>query len=302
MQSRSIRSKITDYYELTKPNVWWLLVFTAIGAMIRAGGVGEKFSIEIEIIILVILATTCGTAGAEAISNYIDRDIDALMKRTKKRPIPTGRIKATNSLIFGLILATLAIIFSFSIDSINNNRSMPIITFLMAFGLFDYVIVYSAYLKRKSFTNIILGGFSGAMPALIGYTAVSRIITAEGLLISALVFIWIPAHIWSLSLRFKEDYSKADIPMLPIIVSLKTSIRLIALSSIILIIFSLMLYEIGIIYSIAAIISGAIVLFASIKLLLEPTQERAWTLFKISSPYLAILFIAMILDVIINSI
>ena len=104
MQSRSIRSKIADYYELTKPNVWWLLVFTAIGAMIRAGGVGEKFSIEIEIIILVILATTCGTAGAEAISNYIDRDIDALMKRTKKRPIPTGRIKATNSLIFGLIL------------------------------------------------------------------------------------------------------------------------------------------------------------------------------------------------------
>ena len=293
MQSRSIRSKIADYYELTKPNVWWLLVFTAIGAMIRAGGVGEKFSIEIEIIILVILATTCGTAGAEAISNYIDRDIDALMKRTKKRPIPTGRIKATNSLIFGLILATLAIIFSFS---------MPIITFLMAFGLFDYVIVYSAYLKRKSFTNIILGGFSGAMPALIGYTAVSRIITTEGLLISALVFIWIPAHIWSLSLRFQEDYSKANIPMLPIIVSLKTSIRLIALSSIILIIFSLMLYEIGIIYSIAAIISGAIVLFASIKLLLEPTQERAWTLFKISSPYLAILFIAMILDVIINSI
>ena len=302
MQSRSIRNKIADYYELTKPNVWWLLVFTAIGAMIRAGGVGEKFSIELEIIILVIIATTCGTAGAEAISNYIGRDIDALMNRTKKRPIPTGRIKATNSLIFGLILATLAIIFSFSIDSINNNRSMPIVTFLMAFGLFDYVIVYSAYLKRKSFMNIILGGFSGAMPALIGYTAVSGVITTEGLLISALVFIWIPAHIWSLSLRFQEDYSKADIPMLPIIVSLKTSIRLIALSSIILIIFSLMLYEIGIIYSIAAIISGAIVLFASIRLLLEPTKERAWTLFKISSPYLAILFIAMILDVIINSI
>ena len=302
MQSRSIRNKIADYYELTKPNVWWLLVFTAIGAMIRAGGVGEKFSIELEIIILVIIATTCGTAGAEAISNYIDRDIDALMNRTKKRPIPTGRIKATNSLIFGLILATLAIIFSFSIDSINNNRSIPIVTFLMAFGLFDYVIVYSAYLKKRSFMNIILGGFSGAMPALIGYTAVSGVITTEGLLISALVFIWIPAHIWSLSLRFQEDYSKADIPMLPIIVSLKTSIRLIALSSIILIIFSLMLYEIGIIYSIAAIISGAIVLFASIRLLLEPTKERAWTLFKISSPYLAILFIAMILDVIINSI
>ncbi len=300
MQKRSIKSKFLDYYELTKPNVWWLLVFTAIGAMIRAGGVNGEFSINTEIIILVILSVTCGTAGAEAISNYIDKDIDAIMKRTKNRPIPSGRIKASNSLIFGLILSSIALITTFTIDTINNS-ALPIVTFLMAFGLFDYIIVYSAYLKRKSFTNIILGGFSGAMPALIGYTAVSKVITMEGLLISALVFIWIPAHIWSLSLRFQEDYSEADIPMLPIIVSLKTSIRLIALSSILLIIFSLMLYEIGIIYTIAAIISGAIVLLASIKLLLEPTQEKAWTLFKISSPYLAVLFIAMILDVIINS-
>jgi|TARA_B100001750_G_scaffold238920_1_gene246208 protoheme IX farnesyltransferase len=300
VQKRSIKSKFLDYYELTKPNVWWLLVFTAIGAMIRAGGVNGEFSINTEIIILVILSVTCGTAGAEAISNYIDKDIDAIMKRTKNRPIPSGRIKASNSLIFGLILSSIALITTFTIDTINNS-ALPIVTFLMAFGLFDYIIVYSAYLKRKSFTNIILGGFSGAMPALIGYTAVSKVITMEGLLISALVFIWIPAHIWSLSLRFQEDYSEADIPMLPIIVSLKTSIRLIALSSILLIIFSLMLYEIGIIYTIAAIISGAIVLLASIKLLLEPTQEKAWTLFKISSPYLAVLFIAMILDVIINS-
>ncbi len=300
MESPSIKNKITDYYELTKPNVWWLLVFTAIGAMIRAGGISGEFSIQREIILLVILSVTCGTAGAEAISNYIDRDIDAIMKRTKNRPIPSGRIKASNSLIFGIILSVIAISSTYMIDSINNN-ALPIVTFLMLFGLFDYVIVYSAYLKRKNFTNIILGGFSGAMPALIGYTAVSKVITIEGLLISALVFIWIPAHIWSLSLRFKEDYSEADIPMLPIVVSLKTSIRLIALSSILLIIFSLMIYQIGIIYLIAAIISGGIVLIASIRLLIEPSQEKAWTLFKISSPYLAVLFIAMILDVIINS-
>tara|TARA_Y100000590_G_scaffold264281_1_gene296917 strand:- start:5152 stop:6057 length:906 start_codon:yes stop_codon:yes gene_type:complete len=300
VESPSIKNKITDYYELTKPNVWWLLVFTAIGAMIRAGGISGEFSIQREIILLVILSVTCGTAGAEAISNYIDRDIDAIMKRTKNRPIPSGRIKASNSLIFGIILSVIAISSTYMIDSINNN-ALPIVTFLMLFGLFDYVIVYSAYLKRKNFTNIILGGFSGAMPALIGYTAVSKVITIEGLLISALVFIWIPAHIWSLSLRFKEDYSEADIPMLPIVVSLKTSIRLIALSSILLIIFSLMIYQIGIIYLIAAIISGGIVLIASIRLLIEPSQEKAWTLFKISSPYLAVLFIAMILDVIINS-
>ena len=300
MERQSLKNKIADYYELTKPNVWWLLVFTAIGAMIRAGGISGEFSIQREIIFLVILSVTCVTAGAEAISNYIDRDIDAIMKRTKNRPIPSGRIKASNSLIFGIVLSIIAVSTTYAIDTINNS-TVPIVTFLMLFGLFDYLIVYSAYLKRKNFTNIILGGFSGAMPALIGYTAVSKIITIEGLLISALVFIWIPAHIWSLSLRFKEDYSEADIPMLPIIVSLKTSIRLIALSSIILIIFSLMIYQIGMIYLIAAVISGGIVLVASIRLLLDPSQEKAWTLFKISSPYLAVLFVAMILDVIINT-
>ena len=302
MNTKSIKSIISDYYELTKPNVWWLLVFTAIGAMIRAGGnysnTNELF-IPSEIIILVILSVTFGTAGAEAISNYIDKDVDALMQRTKNRPIPSGRIKAINSLIFGIILASLAIIFSYMIDY-NNNSTLPIVTFLMIFGLFDYLIVYSAYLKRRNLSNIILGGFSGAMPALIGYTAISKTIVLEGLLISALVFIWIPAHIWSLSLRFQDDYSKAGIPMLPTVVSLKTSIRLIALSSIILVIFSLMLYQIGTIYLITAIITGIIILFSSLKLLLEPTKERAWKLFKISSPYLAVLFIAMIIDVLIN--
>tara|TARA_B100001179_G_C18592388_1_gene405361 strand:+ start:87 stop:995 length:909 start_codon:yes stop_codon:yes gene_type:complete len=302
MNTKSIKSVISDYYELTKPNVWWLLVFTAIGAMIRAGGnysnTNELF-IPSEIIILVILSVTFGTAGAEAISNYIDKDVDALMQRTKNRPIPSGRIKAINSLIFGIILSSLAIIFSYMIDY-SNNSTLPIVTFLMIFGLFDYLIVYSAYLKRKNLSNIILGGFSGAVPALIGYTAISKTIVLEGLLISALVFIWIPAHIWSLSLRFQDDYSKAKIPMLPTVVSLKTSIRLIALSSIILVIFSLMLYQIGTIYFITAIITGIIVLFSSLKLLLEPTKERSWKLFKISSPYLAVLFLAMIIDVLIN--
>ena len=166
MEKQSLKNKIADYYELTKPNVWWLLVFTAIGAMIRAGGISGEFSIQTEIIVLVILSVTCGTAGAEAISNYIDRDIDAIMKRTKNRPIPSGRIKASNSLTFGIILSIIAVSATYMIDTINTS-TVPIVTFLMLFGLFDYVIVYSAYLKRKNFTNIILGGFSGAMPALI---------------------------------------------------------------------------------------------------------------------------------------
>ena len=287
---------IKNYYELTKPNVWWLLVFTSIGAMIRAGGIGNEFHIANEIILLVILSVTFGTAGAESISNYIDRDIDAIMNRTKNRPIPTGRIKAKKALLFGIILSSGAIIFSFLIDYINEFNFFPIITFLMIFGLFDYIIIYSSILKRKTLLNIILGGFSGAIPALIGYTAVSKTLTVEGLLIATLVFLWIPAHIWSLSLKFKDDYTSAKIPMLPVVMDLKTSIRLIALSSILLVVFSLLLYNIGTIYFVTAIISGIIVLVTSIQLVLNPTTQRAWKLFKITSPYLAIIFLAMIIE------
>ena len=292
----SLIHTIKNYYELTKPNVWWLLVFTSIGAMIRAGGIGNEFYIANEIILLVILAVTFGTAGAESISNYIDRDIDAIMNRTKNRPIPSGRIKGEKALLFGIILSSGAIIFSFSIDYINQLSFFPIITFLMIFGLFDYIIIYSSILKRKNLLNIILGGFSGAVPALIGYTAVSKTLTLEGLLIATLVFLWIPAHIWSLALRFKDDYAAAKIPMLPVVVNLKTSIRLIALSSILLVIFSLLLYNIGTIYLVTAIISGTVVLITSIQLVLDPTTQRAWKLFKITSPYLAIIFLAMIIE------
>ena len=264
--------------------------------MIRAGGIGNEFHIANEIILLVILSVTFGTAGAESISNYIDRDIDAIMNRTKNRPIPTGRIKPKKALLFGIILSSGAIIFSFLIDYINEFNFFPIITFLMIFGLFDYIIIYSSILKRKTLLNIILGGFSGAVPALIGYTAVSKTLTVEGLLIATLVFLWIPAHIWSLSLKFKDDYTLAKIPMLPVVMDLKTSIRLIALSSILLVVFSLLLYNIGTIYFVTAIISGIIVLVTSIQLVLNPTTQRAWKLFKITSPYLAIIFLAMIIE------
>ena len=296
MVKNNLLYTIKNYYELTKPNVWWLLVFTSIGAMIRAGGIGNEFHIANEIILLVILSVTFGTAGAESISNYIDRDIDAIMNRTKNRPIPTGRIKPKKALLFGIILSSGAIIFSFLIDYINEFNFFPIITFLMIFGLFDYIIIYSSILKRKTLLNIILGGFSGAIPALIGYTAVSKTLTVEGLLIATLVFLWIPAHIWSLSLKFKDDYTLAKIPMLPVVMDLKTSIRLIALSSILLVVFSLLLYNIGTIYFVTAIISGIIVLVTSIQLVLNPTTQRAWKLFKITSPYLAIIFLAMIIE------
>ncbi len=295
----NIIERVYEYYKFTKPNVWWLLVFTAFGSTIAAIG-NTNMNFNLTIIISVILAVTAGTSGAEAISNYIDKDIDKKMDRTKNRAIPSGRINPKNALILGLVLTLISIIISFYIDTYNQYNKIPIITTLMIFGHIDYLIIYSLILKRRSSLNIILGGFSGAMPALIGFTAITKTITTDGILLAIIVFLWIPTHIWSLSIKFREDYSNAKIPMLPVITTLENSIRIIAISTIIMILFTLMLYEFGIYYTITASILGIIIGFKSIELVMKPSEERAWSLFKITSPYLAIIFLALIFETIIK--
>lgn len=288
--SLQVRRSIGSYYRLTKPNIWYLLVFTAMGAMIAAGGL----NISLRIATLVIVSVSFGSAAANTLTSYIDRDMDAIMERTKNRPIPSGEITPTRAFWFGLGLALLSIIMALAIH--------PLAAGLMMFGLFDNVVVYSVLLKRRSSWNIILGGFSGGAPALIGYTAVTGAITLEGILIASLVFVWIPAHIWSLSLRYKDDYSKVNVPMLPVVISLPNAIRVIALSSILLVVFSIALYFIGsfgLAYLATAVISGTFVLIKSVQLVAKPSEENAWNLFKISNPYLAILFVAMMIEAVI---
>ena len=288
--SLQVRRSIGSYYRLTKPNIWYLLVFTAMGAMIAAGGL----DISLRIATLVIVSVSFGSAAANTLTSYIDRDMDAIMERTKNRPIPSGEITPTRAFWFGLGLALLSIIMALAIH--------PLAAGLMMFGLFDNVVVYSVLLKRRSSWNIILGGFSGGAPALIGYTAVTGAITLEGILIASLVFVWIPAHIWSLSLRYKDDYSKVNVPMLPVVISLPNAIRVIALSSILLVVFSIALYFIGsfgLAYLATAVISGTFVLIKSVQLVAKPSEENAWNLFKISNPYLAILFVAMMIEAVI---
>jgi len=294
-----IMKRIYEYYKFTKPNVWWLLVFTAFGSTIAAIG-NTNTDFNLTIIISVILAVTAGTSGAEAISNYIDRDIDKKMNRTKNRAIPSGKINPKHALLLGLILTLTSIIISFYIDTYNQYSRIPIITTLMIFGHIDYLVIYSLILKRRSSLNIILGGFSGAMPALIGFTSITKTITIDGILLSIIVFLWIPTHIWSLSIKFRQDYTNAKIPMLPVVTTLENSIRIIAISTIIMILFTLTLYEFGIYYTITASILGAIIGFKSIELMIKPSEEKAWGLFKITSPYLAIIFLALMFETIIR--
>jgi heme o synthase len=232
-----------------------------------------------------------GSAAADTLTGYNDRDIDAIMERTKDRPIPSGRISPKNALIFGLILMAISLVFSWFIN---------IWAFiLMIFGLFDNIIIYSKWLKRRSQSNIILGGFSGAAPALIGYLAVTTQSIEIGLVMAALVFLWIPTHIWSLALHVKKDYQKAKVPMLPVVCDEKKSVRIIAATTVLMVFFSILPFffnQFGLIYLITTSVFGAIMMVLCLWLLIKPTERASWTVFKFSSPYLTAIFIAFIVD------
>jgi protoheme IX farnesyltransferase len=291
-------SRIKVYYEVTKPKIWYLLVFTAIGAALTASNL---YHIPISPLtwILVTGGVIAGSAAANTLTNYNDRDIDAIMERTKDRPIPSRRIfPAQKALYFGLILVAISLVCAFAINTWAG--------IFMAFGLADNILVYSKLLKRRSRTNIVLGGFSGGAPAMIGYVAVTTTgLWDLGLVMAGLVFVWIPMHIWSLTLHVKEDYNKVNVPMLTAVESEKTSVRVIAGTTLMMVLFSILpffmvnasgkhlFHEV---YLYTAIVSGAIMFALSVWLLVKPSEKASWTLFKFSSPYLAILFIALMID------
>jgi protoheme IX farnesyltransferase len=291
-------SRIKVYYEVTKPKIWYLLVFTAIGAALTASNL---YHIPISPLtwILVTGGVIAGSAAANTLTNYNDRDIDAIMERTKERPIPSRRIyPAKKALYFGLILAAISLVCAFAINTWAG--------IFMAFGLADNILVYSKLLKRRSRTNIVLGGFSGGAPAMIGYVAVTTTgLWDLGLVMAGLVFVWIPMHIWSLTLHVKEDYNKVNVPMLTAVESEKTSVRVIAGTTLMMVLFSILpFFMVGAsgkhlfheVYLYTAIVSGAIMFALSVWLLVKPSEKASWTLFKFSSPYLAILFIALMID------
>ena len=283
-------NKVKNYYELTKPKIWYLLVFTALGSALTASFLFDKPLTPLTWILL-LGGIAAGSAAADTITGYNDRDIDAIMDRTKDRPIPSGRISPKNALIFGLILTAIALIFSWLIN---------LWAFLlMMFGLFDNIIIYSKWLKRRSQSNIILGGFSGGAPALIGYVAVTTQNIEIGLVMAGLVFLWIPTHIWSLALHVRKDYLKAKVPMLPVVSEEKRAVRIIAITTLIMVLFSILpffFHQFGHIYLVTATIFGATMLGLSLWLLLKPTERASWTVFKFSSPYLTAVFIAFIVD------
>ena len=306
MQKQKSESRVAVYYELTKPKIWYLLVFTAFGAALTASNI---YGIEISPATwtLMLFSVAAGSAAANTLTNYHDRDIDAIMERTKNRPLPSKRIyPAVKARNFGLALAGISLVLAFGISFTTTLEQGAWATAFIAFGLINNIIIYSYVLKRNSRTNIILGGLCGGSPPMIGWVAVSMSdLWTMGLAMAGLVFIWIPMHIWALTLHFKEDYNKVNVPMLTAVQSEKTSARAIAGSTVVMVLFSIAPFFIttesgeqmvGGVYLWTAIASGALMMALSVWVIVKPMEKAAWTLFKFSSPYLAVLFIALMVD------
>ncbi len=306
MQTTKKQSRVSVYYELTKPKIWYLLVFTAFGAAITASNIYD-IPISAATWALMLGSVAAGSAAANTLTNYHDRDIDAIMERTKNRPLPSKRIfpaeKARN---FGLALAGISLVLAYGISFTTTLEQGIWATVFIAFGLANNILVYSYALKRHSRTNIILGGLCGGSPPLIGWVAVTMSdLWTMGLVMAGLVFIWIPMHIWALTLHFKEDYQKVKVPMLTAVQSEKTSARVIAGSTVMMVLFSIVPFFLttefgepmmGPVYLWTAIASGALMIALSAWVVGKPTEKASWTLFKFSSPYLTVLFIALMVD------
>jgi heme o synthase len=288
------RDVLADYWRLTKPRIWGLLVFTGVVAMLVAFKETPGASLTPSLFATGAVALVLGSAGAEVLTNYHDRDIDGMMKRTMKRALPAGRIRPSSALAFGLVMAVLSVLVPlFLINSISAG--------FMLLGLVDNIVIYSLLTKRKSWLNIILGGISGGMPVLVGYSAVAGAVSPIALYMSALVIVWIPTHIWSLAIFNRKDYEAAKVPMLPIVFGDRVASICVAGTSALLAVFSVAIFlftpNVSIFYTLTAVVLGGIILTYSTKLALTQSNRTAWTLFKLTSPYLTVIFLVLGLTV-----
>ena len=278
-----------NYWRLTKPRIWGLLVFTGAIAMVVAYKETPSSSLTPSLALACVVSLTLGSASADVLTNYHDRDIDGVMKRTMKRAIPSGEVKPARALAFGLVMAVLSV--GLPLLLIN-----PLSAAFMLVGLLDNVVVYSLLLKRRSWLNIVLGGISGGMPVLVGYAAAADAVTPLALYMSILVMVWIPTHIWSLAIFNKDDYEAAKVPMLPVVFGDKVASVCIAGTSALLTVFSVAIFlftPVSVYYTATAIALGAVVLAYSAKLAFDRQRKTAWTLFKLTSPYLTLIFLVL---------
>ena len=281
-----IRRVLADYATLTKPRVQSLLLFTTVATMYVAGDP------SLSLVALTCIGGALSAGGAGAINHYFDRDIDALMKRTAGRPVPSGRVAPGSALAFGIVLG----VASFALLSLTVN---VLAAALALSGLLGYVLVYTVWLKRTTPQNIVIGGAAGAVPPLVAWAAVTGSLDWSALYLFAIVFYWTPPHFWALSLLMKDDYERAGVPMLPVVRGETETRRQILLYSVLLVAVTLLPFAGRLLdwaYLLAAVALGGAFLALALRLRRSADRRSALRLYLFSLAYLALLFAAMVVD------
>ena len=293
MTSKIYVSQISNFLSslinITKPRIISLLLITAMTGMYLAS---QGNPLDSKIILFVLLGGALAAGGANSINNYLDRDIDLLMERTKIRPLAKGSIPPLVGLYLGLILN----ICSFLMLYFQVNLLSACLT--ISATLF-YVFVYTMWLKRRTPQNIVIGGAAGAVPPVVGWAAVTNEIGIPAIALFLIIFFWTPPHFWALSILLKDDYAKAKIPMLPVVSSIQETAKQIVRYSIFLVLITIIFSlhsSVSYIYLSSSILLGALFIYLSIRFKTESTESRARTLYIFSLLYLALLFLSIILD------
>jgi protoheme IX farnesyltransferase len=286
LQIAAGRTVISDYVEMTKPRVQSLLLFTTITTMYVAGDP------SLGLVALTCLGGALSAGGAGAINHALDRDIDAVMKRTANRPVASGRVSPRAAIVFGVLLGCA----SFALLSLTVN---PLAAVLAMTGLLGYVLVYTVWLKRTTPQNIVIGGAAGAVPPLVAWAAVTGSLSGTAIYLFAIVFFWTPPHFWSLSLLMKDEYARAGVPMLPVVRGEAETRRQIVLYTVLLYAVTQLPFCAGAFgggYLVASVALGAIFIALTLLLYRRADRRSALRSYLFSLAYLALLFGAMVAD------
>jgi protoheme IX farnesyltransferase len=277
---------------LTKPRIIELLLVTTVPTMF----VAKRGVPSVWLMVATVVGGALAAGGANAINMYVDRDIDALMERTKNRPLVTGLIEPSHALVFAVALEVIAFVWLWAFVNL-------ISAVLAVSACLFYVFVYTLWLKRTSTRNIVIGGAAGAVPVLIGWTAVTGRLAWAPIVLFAVIFYWTPPHFWALAIRYKDDYSAADVPMLPSVASFRTTATRILLYTLLLWALSLLfdaVGHLGVIYLVSALVLGAVFTYLAVEVRRTESTKQAMRLFSYSITYVTLLFGAMVVDVLVR--
>lgn len=279
----NIKARLIYYAKLSKPRIIWLLDLAALSGAFLSGRFLPMN------LLLVLVGGTLASAGSMIVNEGIEIDRDKVMRRTAKRPTVMGYVTRKEAIYVGTVMLTAGTLFGL-VDNVWT-------AFFILLGGLVYILVYTVWLKPRTPLNIVIGGLAGSAAAWAGYASSTNSFTLASLFLGLLIFMWTPGHFWALALRFKEDYGRAGIPMLPVIMNENFSAKMIALSNALMIPFALVLsLYAGTMYMVVAVLLSIIQMYFSIRLMRNPTGEEAWRSFKFSSPYLAILLILIVLS------